>query len=122
MKKSLIILLLCIAFLEASAQKENSIFWGITASADVGRFQDRFEISPLIGFKIMAKIYIGLGSNLSFYSIENTVYSQNVNTYSEFIIKDKIWYSGFDLFVRVIPFEQQEIFLKNIYFQCTIYC
>lgn len=101
------------------AQKESKIFYGVSASADFGRFQDRIEVTPLMGVKILPKIYAGLGTTLSYYSTENSVYVYSGNQENKYKVDDKIWYYGGELFVRYNPLEKIKNFTKNLFLQSS---
>lgn len=119
MRNLIIILILFMTGTGASAQTEKSFFYGSSASIDLGRFQDRFEITPMAGFKILPKTYLGLGVTLSYYSTESAAYQTNENIYIETEIKNKIWYKGGEVFLRFSPFENKQLFVKNLYFQTS---
>lgn len=117
MKHPLLILIFYLAGLPLFAQAEKTQFYGTTASADFGRFQDRIEISPMAGIKVLPKIYAGLGITLAYFSIESVVLNKNNDSWSESKTKDQIGYSGGQLFIRHVPFEQKEGLLKSLYLQ-----
>lgn len=119
MKKQLFILLIFCTCLNAFARQERTLFYGATTSLDFGRFQDHVEMTPLMGIKILPRIYAGIGATLAYYSKENAIYQDQTESYSSTEIKDKVWYKGGEVFLRFVPFDQKEIFLKNIYIQTS---
>lgn len=119
MRKLFLITLLGLYGCTLLAQKESKIFYGISASADFGRFQDRIELTPLAGIKVLPKVYAGLGTTVSFYSTENTVHVYNNNNSRKYKVDDNIWYYGGELFLRFQPFEKQKSFTKNIFLQSS---
>ena len=99
------------------AQEKDRFIFGGTVSADIGRFNDRIEMTLITYKKIIPKWYIGMGATLSNYNQESIVYvadAQNLEL-TEYSSKTKTTYYGASLFVRYFPFEKKAIFLKNIY-------
>ncbi len=120
MKRIILILLVCIGSLNLQAQTTNrSFFWGAAVSADLGRYVDRVELIPHIGFKIVPQLYMGLGASLSFYATESYYYNPADSTGSEEIIKDKVLYLGGELFLRYVPFENSDKSVRNIFLQTS---
>ena len=101
------------------AQEKNKFIFGGTVSADIGRFNDRFEITPTVHKKVFPKFYLGLGATLAYYKQESTGYifdNQNSEV-TEYDIKTKTTYYGGNLFARYFPFEKKNNFFQNIYLQ-----
>ncbi len=118
--RKLIVILVFITLTKAiDAQEERKFFYGISVSVDLGRFQDRFELTPLLGVKVFSKTYVGIGLNISYSNTENIVYTQENNKTIENLIEDQIWYLGGNCFLRFLPFENKENFIKNLYLQTS---
>ncbi|GEM_PF-3783900 len=114
---SILLLLFCTSLLSAQTNK-NTIF-GLNASADFGRFQDRIEMTPTIAFRTIPKLYLGFGTSISYYSSTTYIYSNKNNTTVKSSVKDKTWYIGGELFVRYLPFEGKKLFINNIFLQAS---
>ena len=119
MKKSILFTVFILTGYSLLAQTNKSLFFGASASADFGRFQDRIEITPTIAFRIVPKTYIGLGTTVAFYSTNNTIYEYDNDNTTEIETKDRIWYLGGEIFLRFVPFEQKQTVIKNIFFQSS---
>jgi hypothetical protein len=119
MKKTFLISIIILSTFGLFAQTNKTFFFGARASLDFGRFQDRVEITPNVAVKIASKTYIGLGTTVAYYASQSSVYQYNDNMTTESDIKDRTWYWGGEIFLRFIPFENKESFLKNIFLQTS---
>ena len=117
--KNTFILSLLLCTIGLSAQTKKGTIFGLSASADFGRFQDRIEITPTIAFRTIPGVYVGFGSSVSFYSTIYYKYSSKNNTVVRSSLKDEIWYFGGEIFIRYFPFEKHKLFINNIFAQTS---
>ena len=117
MKRTVIILLYFCLISSAHTQKKDRFIFGGTVSTDIGRFNDRIEMTLIAYKKAIPKCYVGMGATLSNYNQESITYVTDAQSleFTEYSSKTKTTYYGASLFVRYFPFEKKEIFLKNIY-------
>ena len=119
MKKTVLFGILCLFSLGLTAKSAKGFLIGATTSADFGRFQDRIEFTPNVAVRILSKTYLGLGTTIAYYSIENELYQySNINS-TQPDIKDKIWYGGGELFLRFVPLEDKKSFARNLFMQTS---
>jgi hypothetical protein len=114
MKSIYLSLICCLLSTICYSQKSSSFFYGASASANFGRLQDRIEITPIAGYKILPKTFIGIGATLSYFSNKNIVYKDRKRKTTS---TDKIWYKGGEVFLRFFPFDKNKNHIKNFYLQ-----
>lgn len=121
MKKVIFITCICILTL-GNAQEKNKFVFGGTVSADIGRFNDRFEVTPTIHIKAFPKIYVGVGATIAHYKQESIGYLLDNQTFevTEYDITSKTTYYGGNLFARYFPFENKKGFYNNFYLQSEL--
>lgn len=119
MAKVFFILLLSFMSSHIHAQKKATLFAGATASAYFGQLQDRVEISPLVGWRVLPKTYLGISATFSYYSTNSIILEKQPNTTTQQSIKNQLWYTGGSFFVRYIPFQQKTTALSNVYLQSS---
>lgn len=101
------------------AQEKSKLVFGGTVSVDIGRFNDRFELTPTLHTKVFQKFYFGIGVTMAHYKQESIGYLMDhqdlaVETYN---ISTKTTYYGMNLFTRYFPFESKKGAYKNLYLQ-----
>lgn len=119
MHKIFFILLFSFTSIHIHAQKNAILFAGATASAYFGQLQDRVEISPLVGFRVLPKTYLGASATFSYYSTSSIVLEKQQNTTDQQSVQNKLWYTGGAIFARYIPFQQKNNALGNVYLQAS---
>lgn len=121
MKKG--ILLMCFCVISAlNGQEKNKFILGGTVSADIGRFNDRFEVTPTVQTKVLPKIYLGIGATFAYYKQVSIGYLLDNQAFevTEYDITTKTTYYGGNLFVRYFPFENKKKFYSNLYLQSEL--
>ena len=108
-KKVIIIMCFCVVT-TLNAQEKNKLIFGGTISADIGRFNVRFEITPTIHTKILPQIYLGIGATVAHYKQETIGYliDNQTSEVTENTITSKTTYYGGNLFTHYFPFENKK--------------
>lgn len=120
MKKVVIILISFTVLANINAQENKKLFWGFSTSADFGRYNDRISIEPNVAYQILPKTYLGIGGTVLYYRTENTIYNVAENNIIQANVKDRISYLGANSYLRFIPFQHKETFVKNMFLQTSI--